>query len=723
MSKYKQTGGPIDGDYESIVNPLDIIITERGDQFVSPDASKSLISNEGFSGPIVDDIRLEFNSLSSELEAIAQESQITLTDSQKEAGAIIAMASKDPMAYHNAAISTEGGEFDRDVIETQLNNNGDYGFIDVRENAALESFDERDLKSTIAASAVYNIAAAKQDEFAEAFYPTTVITPDQVGLSMKVRYTVVHSEVRHSLSGEETDFNKKNLIDAFVDHKILESKCTKVVPYLAPDDSNKQYFVDQALLAPRTVDLDGVSIPTSALATGTVMDILGLSQAPGVLNGDVMDSTDSLDSRLSLSQVYLKVSNDSATKLVAFNVNNLARTAFNKSVEGKSNEMELNFRTNAFSIRNSTADISGTLVMSAFGDLSNYQIQFSNVITGTANLETGALGVFSANMSISGVWDKTGANKIAVDDPAFVAACAGVTFEIIGYDIDAYRTNTNLRTRGLLLDTTSFSEGYKVRLGAPISVPAPVNSAGRTGVDIKALIAAVRTRTCGNAITALLNFISRMKVYGTAIDANEPPPAVEGIGRFLVKPTYRERTLDLLKVVDSERSSDKAEDIRSALVEVIRHEIFHMIVDSNYQIAINFDTGNTDTMPKVIIGTDPILERYIIEFGDERTLANGINDFKIVTTHDKRMKNLIVMAFTRDGRESDPLSFGTHVYMPELTTTVQVTRNGSTVKENQVQPRDLHVNNLPIIGVIKVKNLEQIINDKVARKVVSDTKS
>ena len=720
MSKYKQTGGPIEGDYESIVNPLDIIITERGDQYVSLEASNSLVSNEGFSGPIVDDIRLEFNSLSSEIDAIAQEAQITLNTAQKEAGAIVAMASKDPMAYHNAAISSEGGEFDRDVIEAQLNNNGDYGFIDVRESPALESFDERDLKSTIAASAVYNIASAKQDEFAEAFYPTTVITPDQVGLSMKVRYTVVHSEVRHSLSGEETDFDKKNLIDAFVDHKILESKCTKVVPYLAPDDSNKQYFVDQALLAPRMVDLDGVSIPTSALATGAVMDILGLSQAPGVLNGDVMDSTDSLDSRLSLSQVYLKVSNDTVTKLIAFNVNNLARSAFNKSIEGKSNEMELNFRTSAFSLRNSTTDISGTPVMSAFGDLGNYQIQFSNVITGTANLETGALGVFSANMSVSDVWDKTGATKLSPTDPAFVAACAGVTFEVVGYDIDAYRTNTNLRTRGLLLDTTSFSEGYKVRLGAPISVPAPVNSAGRTGVDTKALIAAVRTRTCGNAITALLNFISRMKVYGTAIDANEPPPAVEGIGRFLVKPTYRERTIDLLKVVDSERSSDKAEDIRASLVETIRHEIFHMIVDSNYQIAINFDTGNADTMPKVIIGTDPILERYIIEFGDERTLANGINDFKIVTTHDKRMKNMIVMAFTRDGREADPLSFGTHVYMPELTTTIQVTRNGSTVKENQVQPRDLHVNNLPIIGVIKVENLEQIINDKIALKVVSE---
>lgn len=717
MSKFKNPNEILDGDFGSMVNPLDVIMKDRGDQFVSPDASRSIISNEGFYGTVADDIRVEFNSLTSELAAIAQECNIELTPAQKEAGAIAAMAATDPASYHNTALSLENGVFDGDVITVEQNTNGDFGIVDYRDTPSLESFDERELKATVAVSTVYNIAAAKQDEFAETFYPTTVITPDQVGLTMKVTQTAIHGEVRHKLSGEETDFGKKNLIEAYADPTILESKATKVVPYLAPDDSNKQYFVDPALLAPRVVDLDGVAVNTSALATGVTMDLLGLSQAPGVLDGNVMDSTDSLDSRLALAQVYLKIADATNTKLVSFNVMNLARSAFNKSTEGKSNEMELNFRTDAFMLRNTTTDISGAVVLPVFGDLGNYQVQFRAVITGTANLETGSLGVFSANMSVANVWDKTGTTKLSVDDPAFVAATTDVSFEIVGYDVDAYRTNTNLRTRGMILDTVTVSEGYKVRLGAPISVPAPINSAGRTGVDLKALIAATRTRTCNNAVTSLLNFAGRMKTYATAVSANEPAPAVEGIGRFLIKPTYREKTIDLTTVVDSQKSSEKAEDIRCALVEAIRHEVYRMIVDSNYQVALDFDTGSTGTTPKVIIGTDPVLARYIIEFGDERTLANGINDFTIVTTPDVRMKNKIVMAFTRDGREADPLSFGTHVYMPELTTTVQVTRNGATTKENQVQPRDLHVNNLPILGMINVEKLDEILFDKVTRNV------
>ena len=570
-------------------------------------------------------------------------------------------------------------------------------------------------------SAVFNIAAAKQEDFAETFYKTTVITPDQVGMTMSVTQSLIHGEVRHNISGEETDFGKRNLIEAFADPTILESKSTKVVPYLSPDGTNEKFFIDPDLLEPREVDIDGVTVITNALSVGVTMDILGLSQAPGILDGNVMDSTDSLDSRIALEQVYMKVTkgegDDAVVGLVAFNVMNLARSAFNKSTEGTGNEMELNFRTEAFSLKEMTMDVSGRKLMTDFGDLANYHIQFNSTMTGTANVETGSLGVFSANLEISNVWDKTGNTKIAKTDTAFITAIEDVTFEIVAYDADLYRTNSNIRTRGTILDTEIITEGYKVRLGPPISVPAPISGAGRTGVDLKSLINAVRTRTSNDAVTALLNFTKRMKAYAGATNGLDPVPAVEGIARFLIKPTYREQTVDLLKIVDSEKSSEKADDIRSALVEAIRHEIYHLIVDSNYQVALDFDTGVSGSTPKVIIGTDPILERYIIEYGDSRTLSAGMTDFTIVTTLDVRMKNKIILTFTRDGREADPLSFGTHVYMPELTTAVQVTRNGNTTKENQVQPRNLHVNNLPIIAVIDVQNLEQIIYSKVRSEV------
>ena len=92
--------------------------------------------------------------------------------------------------------------------------------------------------------------------------------------------------------------------------------------------------------------------------------------------------------------------------------------------------------------------------------------------------------------------------------------------------------------------------------------------------------------------------------------------------------------------------------------------------------------------------------------GDSRTAGIAF-DHRVVTTTDKRMRGKIVFTFVRpNGAGGDPLSFGTHAWVPELTSTAQVTRQGATVKETTVQPRSRHVNCLPILGMINVSGLE-----------------
>ena len=712
MSKLSRSPANDTGRLTSMMGPMETIIRDRGSDLVSDDAASFVISSESISDVQYANIKTEFDGIAAEINGIAEEYDITLTPQQKEAGTIVAMASKNPMEYHNLAVGFEKKDFGPNVNVVDAIVDGEHGAIDYRTEVGVEAFDERDLRNQIAASTVYNIAAAKQEDFGETFYPTIVLTPDQVGLELTIMATMVHKEIRRKGTGEVTDFDKKNLIEATADHTILESYATKIIPYFNPNGTNSDKFVDEKLLPPREIEVDGVPVRTSALAMGVSMDLLGLSQGPGILNGEVLDSTDSLDSRIGLSNLYLTVGKGDDVVVVVFNVLNLPRSLYNKSTEGMGYEMELNFRTDAVALHSGTKDKDGANVADTITGLESYKLAFRCVLTGSANVETGYLDVHTTKLMVDSVFDSDG-NKIATSDPGYIAAFDGVEYELVGYDVDAARTNTNLRTRGMILDTDTITEAYKVGLGAPISVPAPVSSSGRTGVDLKSLIAAVRTRTSNNAVTALLNFVSRMRLYSQSLNNDDPVRAVEGIARHLILPVFIEQTLDLREIVDSESSSDKAEDIRAAIVEVLRYAAYRMVVDSNYQTAIDFDTGGAGKTPKLLIGTDPVTARYIIEFGDDRTMADTFKDFKITTTTDIRMIDKIIMSFTRDGADADPLSFGSHVYVPELTSTVQVTRNGSTTKENQVQPRDVHINHLPIVAVIHVVGLKEIIESKV----------
>ena len=96
MSKYRDLNDKLTGDYQSMVTPLQLIMNDRGDTFVSTEAAASIINNDGFSGITADNVKVEFNSLVSEINAIATEYAIELTPAQSEAGAITVMASKDP---------------------------------------------------------------------------------------------------------------------------------------------------------------------------------------------------------------------------------------------------------------------------------------------------------------------------------------------------------------------------------------------------------------------------------------------------------------------------------------------------------------------------------------------------------------------------------------------------------------------------------------------------
>ena len=135
---------------------------------------------------------------------------------------------------------------------------------------------------------------------------------------------------------------------------------------------------------------------------------------------------------------------------------------------------------------------------------------------------------------------------------------------IVGYDLLAYRTNMNRRQRGQLIDVTKYTQLYNVPLRSPITTIHPINTDGQTDAsDVQALITATRIRTSNEAVTALLNASDVLREYVDSRDMVGVGPDVLGVGRFFVRPTYYQETLDMNALVDSIKSHERAADIQA----------------------------------------------------------------------------------------------------------------------------------------------------------------
>ena len=134
--------------------------------------------------------------------------------------------------------------------------------------------------------------------------------------------------------------------------------------------------------------------------------------------------------------------------------------------------------------------------------------------------------------------------------------------------------------------------------------------------------------------------------------------------------------------------------------------------------------GGISQVPTVIIGTDPVISRYLTVTGDFRTLGNDFN-VKIVSTLNQNMSGKIVMSFGSFGDAMDgvpnPMHFGNMAWKPELTLVLPLHRNGANSKELTVQPSFLHVTNLPILATLTVNGISDVVAAKVPLHMLTVT--
>lgn len=672
-------------------------------QMVTASVSRNVLAMESISDGDLSTLNSVGDNLQTALEAIAEELGIKAlgTKAQIAAGAIGGLIAGDYRGFLAHKVESAVATESMAVVDMAL------GDSLSERSFGLEAYNEQENRNAVIYSIAYNYQAARQDEFGETFFPTITLTPDQVGFGVAVNLMMVYDGIERKISGSFEDWKKKNIIRAVANPSVLKKEQTRVIPVYRAQSADK--FCADVTHAPMLLEEE--TIDTAPLAFGKKVDLLGLSQTEALLARGVMDQSDTLDPSISLQNVYVKFGAD----VVKFSVGNLPYSNFVAAVQGNYRLQNLSFTTTSVLLNKDTKCVDGAdladLAAVVTGD---YILRLEMQLSGNTNIETGETSVFGNMVSVHSVQDAAG-NLLPLDSGAAAAIVAAVNAgKLVGYDVLAYRSNANLRQRGQRIDTTRFVQMYNVPLRSPISTMHPINVDGQIDAsDVQALITATRIRTSNEAVTALINAANVLREFVDARDASGVGPDVMGAGRFFVLPAFKYEKINMDSMVDSVKSHERAADIQAVLVNKLRDMAYHLYRDSEYKAAADALAGGIAPVPEVIIGTDPVIARYINITGDLRTLGGEFN-VRVVSTLDQRMKGKIFMAFgvmdeTRN-TQPNPMNFGNMVWAPEVVVTANISNGGQISKETVVQPRYLFVTHCPIMGALEVDGIPESLS-------------
>ncbi len=691
----------------------------------TPEVGRAMLASESINDNTRHAMESAYNELSTSLESMVQElfgdgkGIALVTEAQRDAASVAGLIAGDSRGFLSRPVTMQrvANEANTTLVMQDYANDA----VDVRKVSA-EAYDDRENRNAAAYSIVYNMQAARQDEFGETFFPTIVVSPDNVGFDIVARLMSVYNDVQRNISGELTNFNKVNLIRAIANPYIIQNEQTRIIPvYRTQSTAN---FVAAAVVPTYNYDLEGTSIPTAPLLMGAKFDLLALSQTDQLLASGVMDQTDSIDPHIVLSNLYLTVTSGGTTPttdVIALPTQNIPLSEFTYSTQNNYRVQTLNFQSTAVLLKSNTKNVDGTALQTLAAVAANsYTVRLNVSVTGSVNIETGETSVYGNSVSVYQITDASG-NQVDLTTGNGLAIVTAVATggKLAGYDLKAFRTNMNRRQRGQIVDVTYYTQRYNVPLRSPITALRPVNSVDATDAPyIQTLITATRVRLSNQAVTQLIESAQNLAAYVDARSAmgdtqGDTDPDTLGIGRFYVRPVYDQETVDMAYSLDSVTSSERAADIQAVLVNKVRDHAYRMYRDSEYMAAADALAGGKAPVPTVIIGTDPVLARYLTVTGDLRTLGGEFN-VRVVSTLDERVQGKIFVTFGvfDESRNTapHPLNFGNLAWSPELVLTVQITRNGAISKETVVQPRFRFVTNLPVMSVLQVQNVPAVLN-------------
>lgn len=584
---------------------------------------------------------------------------------------------------------------------------GKGGFDTRQYMVTTEAFKNYDLDNSRIFSTLFNYSIVDFDDYIRTFWRPVTMSPDSSFVELLINVLTVFNGYEHRIDGEHRDWMRHNLVRAIADHTILHTNLTEAIPVVRPE--SVKFFMDAAIVPPTDIMQAGdLPVSTAPLKFGVENASLISLASPGwLIKTGALDQRDGLDPGVKMARVVIALAND----VLSFDVKGLPGSEFNEAPQGDRQLIQLNWVTTSFKVNKDTKNADG----SALSDLAivvtgEYELRIKMNIQMTLNIETGELISSAQSASIRSLTDKDG-HAVAPTDANYIAIAAALAAKKeAGFVLEAYRNNEDRRQRGQLINIRQFAENVVVPWRDPIAAERPAHgSTEQDTADLTALISATRIRIHNEGVTALLDAEDVIKA--SALAPGEVPNSTEipvslGVGRYYVIPTYHHEEMDMLKIVDSLKSSERAADIQAAIVATMRNRLAHVYTNSQYKAAQDALTGGTGSRPKVAVVCDPVVARYIIEPGELRTLV----DFEMIVIPilDFRMRGKLRMVFVSDdgGTDVNYLNFGYLFWSPEHVLVANMSRTGAYNRETQVSPRYRFYVACPIMISLDIKNIE-----------------
>jgi len=576
--------------------------------------------------------------------------------------------------------------------------------LNVADVASLEHFDGRAVDVYQAATFAYNVEAATQDDFSEAFFPTVIGDISTAGISVTLRTTqVINSFLRNTPASDAKKFNRQSLITAISDPGgILASDQLKLLPVVGGAFDAQ---LNVPLATAKFYDASGDTVQSAPYVIGSRLNILGASQSTALLAKGVMDNTDTLDTNLPLEALYFATT--TATKFVRVDVSKLAGAVFIAGQRGDSKDLVLSTKTTIVVDLSTLVDhVTGTTIAGLAALPAGSKAVFDVELMGNGNATDGELSVYVGAWTFVGARDLNG-NVIAPASVAYTAIqTQAVAMTAVGVDIDARITNSNIRRNGINLTSKPTTEKLPVRAKTPITTDSPVigqNVGPNDGAFLTDLVSVTGILANFSAVKTLLGFAAFMK--GQA-GVNPAEINTNTLGQTFCKPFYKFTAMNLSQYVDSTRGQDRSEDIKATVVNNIATDVANMLSLSGYSNYEKFvkRAGKTD----IIIGTYPALAAYL---GDSIDLGNNCVA-KVVTTDNTDINGKLFITVGDRNADQSAVAidrFGSRLYVPSLVSKTNVTENGATVNKTVVNPVFDHVVTLPVLVEYAVTGLDLVL--------------
>ena len=661
------------------------------------------LSTESFGDTETQNLTTTYNQFESTIKAMSSAMNIGMEAFQVTAGVIGGMMAADPQAALAARTRPVGADV---VILNPGVTGGSY------ERLAVEAYDERDNRNAQMHSVVFNLLSSRQDEFGETLFPTIITSPNEVGVTLALKLFYVYNDFKRTTNGALANYNRKNVMRAYADMTILKNELTRVVPVLRTggSDQNADKFVPVTVAPAWAEDLGvGVTVNTAWLKTDQKVDLLGISQTNELLASGIMGVTDSLDTYIKLKSVLVRVTDGTNTDVIALDVSSIPSATFTYAPQGNYRKMLLAMDTDSVVIGEHTRNNAGG-PLALLDELATNNARVQLNINGNAMLDRADAIVNRGTLQLTTLRNAAGQ---LVTGTAFDALAAKLALaEVIGFQLEAWRANSNLRQRGQLVDTQVEYRVIPVPFRSPIGVMAPAARASADDTQaLQTLVTLTGARVSNEAVLTLRKWEQSLESYNAVADASGTLPEMTAIGGTYLLPAFMREDASLPATVDSLKSHERFRDIRAALIEKIRFMANELYRRSEYQAVASVLTGNASFKPTVIVATDTVIHNYLSMDGDLRMLGDSF-DVKVVSTLADPIKDKIFVTFgvfdQSRNTTINPLNSGNMLYTPELVLNLPISRDGQHSNELTVTPRFAHIVNLPVLGVINVSGLPAV---------------